>query len=241
MINKTPKFDSAIEKITEALLPHTRTCKWKGMHKHCEGEFNIEEADIKFLKMFKVPPPNFCPTCRRMRRMTNMNFSRLFKRECDVPGHNEMMISILPEECPFPVYDYKYFIDDSFDAFLFGIKHKEGDSPMKNLFSLRKKFPMPSFLNRDPSSVNSDYSNGGRNLKNGYYVMACYTVENAWYSNFLEKSRNIMDSFVVVDSESIYSGVFCNRLYKSFYMYFSNDCTDSMFLFDCRNCPLDDK
>ena len=77
MISKTPKFDSAIEKILTALVPHVRICKWKGLHQYCEGEFNIEEEDIKFLKMFRVPAPNFCPTCRRMKRLSNMNFSRL--------------------------------------------------------------------------------------------------------------------------------------------------------------------
>lgn len=236
MISKTPKFDSAIEKILEALVPHTRTCKWNGLHKHCEGFFNITNEDIVFLKMFKVPPPNFCPTCRRMQRLVHMNFSRLFKRKCNVSDHNEMIISILPEECPFPVYDYKYFIDDEFDAFSFGIKLKNEDDPMKTLLSFRRKFPMPSFLNRDPSSLNSEYSNGGRNLKNGYYVFAVYDTEDTWYSVQLHKTRNIIDSLVITDSEFIYEDVFCNHLYKTLFAYFSNDCTDSMFLFDCRNC-----
>ncbi|MFA6585885.1 MAG: hypothetical protein WCS86_01865 [Candidatus Paceibacterota bacterium] len=236
MTNKTPKFDSAIKEIIDSLIPHGRTCKWSGLHPYCEGDFEIEEGDIKFLKMFNVPPPNFCPTCRRMRRLVHMNFSRLFKRECDAPGHSEMMISIFPEECPFPVYDYQYFIGEEFDPFSFGIKYKEGDDPMRVLSSIRKKFPMPSFLNRDPSSVNSDYSNGGRNLKNGYYVMACYDVEDAWYSNMLMKSRNIMDSKVVTDSEFVYEALFSDHLYKSSFIYFSNSCADSMLLFDCRNC-----
>jgi hypothetical protein len=236
MIKKTPKFDNALNQIIESLVPHTRICKWKGMHPYCEGEFKIEKEDIKFLKMLYVPPPNFCPTCRRMRRLVHMNFSRLFKRECDAPGHNEMMISILPEECPFSVYDYQYFIGDEFDAFSFGIRYKEGDDPMKDLLSLRKKFPMPSFLNRDPSSVNSEYSNGGRNVKNGYYVIACYGVEDAWYSNMLQKSRNVMDSLQIWDSEFIYECLSSDHLYKSSFVYFSNDCMESMFLFDCHNC-----
>ena len=233
---KTLKFDSAIEKILENLVPHTRICKWKGEHKYCEGEFQIEEADIKFLKMFQVPAPNFCPTCRRMRRLPHMNHSRFFKRKCNVSGHNEMIISVLPEECPFPVYDYKYFIDDEFNPFSFGIEYKKGDNPAEILFSLRKKFPMPSFLNRDLTSINSEYSNGGRDTKNVYYTFGCFTVEDAWYSNMVNKSRNIMDSQVIDHSEFTYWCVFCKRLYKTIYVYFSNDCTDSMFLFDCRNC-----
>ena len=171
-----------------------------------------------------------------MRRLANMNFSRLFKHECDVPGHNEMMISIFPEECPFVVYDYKYFIDDEFDAFSFGVEYKKEESPMEILISLREKFPMPSFLNRDPSSINSEYSNGGRNTKNAYYAFACYSTENVWYTAQVDKTRYVMDSIVITDSEFIYGSVFCKRLYKCSYAFFSNDCSDSMFLFDCRNC-----
>ena len=236
MISKTPKFDSALNKVLETLVPHTRKCKWQRMHKYCEGEFNIEEADIKLLKILHVPPPNFCPTCRRMRRLPYMAMSHLFKTKCDVPGHNEMMISILPEECPFPIYDYKYFIGDEFNPLSFGIEFKKGDSPMKTFFDLRRKFPMPSFLNRDPSSINSDYSNGGRDLKNGYYVFGCYKTEDAWYSSMINKSRNVMDSMIVIDSEFIYEGVSSDHIYKSSFFYFSNNCLESMFLFDCRNC-----
>jgi hypothetical protein len=236
MENKTPKFNELINKILEDLVPEARVCKWKGEHKYCEGEFNIEEEDIKFFKMLRVPPPNYCPTCRRMRRLVHPNFSRLFKHKCNAPNHDEMMISILPEECPFPIYDYKYFISDEFDAFSFGIEYKKGDSPMETLFNFRNNFPMPSFLNRDPSSINSEYSNGGRDLKNGYYVTGCYHSENIWYTNNVNKTRNIMDSRVVIDSEFVYEGIFADHIYKSSFIYFSSNCIDSMFLFDCRNC-----
>ena len=236
MESKTPQFDALLDEILGKLTPHKRICKWQGEHKYCEGEFEINEGDIQFLKMLRAPAPNYCPTCRRMRRLTNMGWSQLFKKKCDAPGHTESMISIFSEECPFPVYDYKYFIDDEFDPFSFGIDYKEVDDPMELLFSFRKKFPIPSFLNRDPSSINSEYSNGGRDLKNGYYVMACYHVEDAWYSLMINNSRNVMDSYTVFDSEFVFNGVNSDHLYKSSFIYFSSNCTDSKFLFDCRNC-----
>lgn len=236
MESKTPKFDKAIDEILVSLIPHTRKCKWSGVHPHCEEEFKIEKEDIVFLKMFKVSAPNFCPTCRRMRRMIHMNQSRLFKRQCDTPSHNEMIISIFPKECIYPVYDYQYFTSDEFDPFSFGADYNDGDSPMGTLLNLRKEFPMPSFLNRDPSSVNSEYSNGGHDLKNGYYVLACFYVEDAWYSLLIIKGKNIMDSYTINNSEFVYDSISSDHLYKSSFVYFSSNCTDSMFLFDCRNC-----
>lgn len=236
MESKTPQFDKLLGEILEGLVPHKRICKWQGQHKYCEGEFDITKEDIEFLKMLRVPAPNYCPTCRRMRRLTHMGWSQLFKRECDAPGHGESMISIFSKECPFPVYDYKYFMEDEFDVFSFGVDYEKEIDPAKQLIELRKKFPVPSFLNRDPSSINSEYSNGGRDLKNGYYVMACYHVEDAWYSLMINKSRNVMDSYNIHDSEFVYDSVNSDHLYKSSFIYFSSNCTDSYFLFDCKNC-----
>jgi hypothetical protein len=236
MESKTPQFDREIEKILQNLIPHKRKCLWSGKHPYCQNEFEIEEADINFLKLFKVPPPNYCPTCRRIRRFTNMGWNQLFKRKCDVPGHSESIISIFSDECRFPVYDYKYFISDEFDPFSFNKEYIKNESPLKQLLELRKIAPVPSFLNKNPSDINSDYSNGGRDLKNGYYVMACYHVEDAWYSLMINKSKNIMDSYNIWDSEFTYHGVDSDHLYKSYFIYFSENCTNSMFLFDCRNC-----
>lgn len=236
MESKTPQSDALLDKILNGLVPNRRICKWKGENKYCEGDFEITAEDIEFLKMLRALAPNYCPTCRRIRRLTHMGWSQLFKRECNAPGHNESMISIFSKECPFPVYDYKYFIEDEFDPFSFGVNFDENLSPMVQLTNLRKKFPMPSFLNRDPSSINSDYSNGGRDLKNGYYVMACYHVENAWYSLMINKSLNVMDSYTIHDSEFVFDSVNSDHLYKSSFVYFSNNCTECHFIFDCKNC-----
>jgi hypothetical protein len=234
-MSKTPQFDALLDPILESLVPHTKTCMWKGKHAHCQSEFEITKDDIEFLRMLRVPPPNYCPTCRRIRRLTHMGINRLFKRKCQAPEHNEMIISSFSEKCPFPVYDYQYFIGDNFDPFSFGCEYKEG-SPMDFLYKMRKTFPIPSFLNRDPSCINSEYSSGGRNLKNGYYVSGCYDCEDIWYSGMAGKSRNIMDSRVTNSSEFVYGSFFADHLYKCIYTYFSTDCSNSIFLYDCKNC-----
>lgn len=236
METKTPKSDALIDQILEDLVPQQRTCKWSGSHPHCEDEFKITSEDISFLKMLRVPAPNFCPTCRRIRRLVHMSMMNLSKRPCEAPAHAEKMIAVFPEECPFPVYDYQYFIGDEFDPFSFGVTYDNNKSSMQTLFDLRKIFPMPSFLNRDPSSLNSEYSSGGRDNKNCYFTMGCYTVEDVWYSSLIHKSRMIMDSRGVKNSEFVYNGLFSDHIYKSSFVYFSANCTDSMFLFDCRNC-----
>jgi CxxC-x17-CxxC domain-containing protein len=235
-MNKTPNFDALLNPILESLTSNTRVCLWKGKHQHCESEFNITDKDIEFLRMLRVPPPNYCPTCRRIRRVAFMGSNRFFKRPCDAPEHTETVISILPTECPFPVYDYLYFISDEFDPFFFGIDWEKGTSPFETLRSLRTRFPMPSFLNRDSLSLNSDYSNGGRNLKNGYFAFGCFDSENVGYSNLILKSKDIMDSRAIRHSEFVYNSLASDYIYKSAYVYFSTHIIESMFVFDCRNC-----
>ncbi|MEX2028881.1 MAG: hypothetical protein WD963_00150 [Candidatus Paceibacterota bacterium] len=236
MKSETPQFDTLLDEALKNIVPHKRVCKWKEGHSHCEGEFEITLEDIEFLKMLRVPAPNFCPTCRRMRRYVYMGLSQLFKIECDAPNHGESMISILSPDCPFPVYDYKYFMSDEFDPFSFGRTYENNVSPLEQLFEMRKKFPIPSFLNRDPSSINCEYSNGGRNTKNGYYIFGCYGSEDVWYSVMAGKCKDVMDSRYPHKSEHIYDVFHSKNIYKSSFIYFSKDCTDSMFLFDCRNC-----
>jgi len=236
MKSKTPQFDALLDEHLEQLVPHTRTCVWKGEHPHCEGEFEIQSEDIEFLKMLRVPAPNFCPTCRRMRRYVHIGQLKLFKRSCDAPGHTESMISILPQECPFPVFDYKYIASDEFDPFGYGQEYQENKSPLEQFREMNKIFPTPSFFKRSSSSVNSDYSNGGRNLKNGYFVMSAFDSEDIWYSHAIRNCKKVMDSRLLDDSEYVYRGILSQNMYNSSFVYFSKDSIDSMFLFDCKNC-----
>ena len=235
-VSKTPQFDALLDSMLAELVPHERACLWKGEHPHCEGTFTIESEDIEFLKMLRVPAPTLCPTCRRIRRFTHMGVMRLFKRSCDAPGHGEQVISIFPQECPFPVYDYDYTVSDAFEPFDFGVDYAPGTSPLAQLFSVRKTFPLPAFINRDGSSVNCEYSNGGRSSKNCYYTSGAFGSENVWYSGLVNKSKEVMSSRAINDCDTIYEVLGGKSLYKTSFAFFSNDCSDSTLIFDCRNC-----
>jgi len=79
MQSNTSKFSQKLKEILDNLEPHIRECEWKDKHSHCENKFKITKEDIEFLNLLKVPPPNFCPTCRRMRRLVFMGSNRFFK------------------------------------------------------------------------------------------------------------------------------------------------------------------
>lgn len=234
--SKTPQFDSIFDPILAALVPHERTCAWKGEHEHCEGEFMIEEGDIEFLRIFRSPPSRYCPTCRRMQRFVHMGVMRLFKHACKAPEHGESVLSVLPTECPFPVYDYAYYGSEAFDPFGFGKEYIKDESPLAQLASLRRVFPMPSFLNRDPSSINCEYTNGGRGSKNCYFTSGVFSSEDVWYSALVNGSKEVMTSRSIRACDTIYETLNGEHLYRAAYAYFSKDCSDCALIFDCRNC-----
>jgi len=234
MNSKTPKFDKALDEILESLVPHTRKCKWAGEHPYCEGEFKITKEDIEFLKILRVPAPNYCPTCRRMNRFSFVNTINLYKRDNKAPGKENQIISFVPPVSPLIVYDVESY-RENFDPYEYGVLYDSSKNFLDQFFDLRSKVPQPAII-RDPSSINSEYSINGRNLKNGYYVSGGWNSENLWYCSTTTDSRNVMDSFSVRSIENSYEIVSCEKCYNCKYLYFSDNCIDSNFLYDCNNC-----
>ena len=235
MESKTPQFDILIEEILGNLKPHTRRCIQSELSKYCEGDFEIIDKDIEFLKMFRVPVPALCPTCRRQQRLAFANYTTLYKRHCNVEGHNEEIISSIPEEAPFPVYDFDFYWSNDKR---FSRPENEYDLQrgfLEQFKELRAITPVPS-LTKDPASKGSDYTLYGLELNNSYYTFGGLKVDNTHYSMWPLYVRDSMDLLIAVNSEHCYESVFPEKCFNCAFVYFSRDCLDSKFLFDCRNC-----
>ena len=98
--SKTPQFDALLDTILARLVPHSRACA------DCAKDFDITADDIGFYKMLRVPTPTHCPDCRHRRRLSFSNYSTIYKRACNAPGHSEMMISPVAPILPWITYDY---------------------------------------------------------------------------------------------------------------------------------------
>lgn len=234
MNSKTPQFDKLLDEVLGRLIPHKRVCKWSGEHKYCEGEFEITKEDIEFLKLLRAPAPNYCPTCRKMNRFAFVNGINLYKRDNNAPGKNNKIISFVPPASSLIVYDVESY-RENFDPYTYGTFYDESKSFFEQFWYLRLKVPQPAII-RDPSSINSEYSINGRNLKNGYYVSGGWNSENLWYCSTTTDSRNVMDSLLVHFIENSYEIVSCEKCYNCRYLYFSDNCINSQFVYDCNNC-----
>jgi hypothetical protein len=228
-MDKTPKFTAKINEILKGLDPHNRVCSV------CSIEFLIDTKDIEFLNKFKVPIPFKCIECRKQIRSAFLNYTTLFKRDCDAPGHTEKIISSIPDGVKFPVYDFDYYwssdrphFNNSFD---FNLK----DPFLNQLEKLFLITPHPA-LTRDKASINSEYVSYGAQLKNCYYNFGGLKSENVMYSNWSINTKNSVDTLIAANSDLCYEGVYPENCYNCNFVYFSNDCLDCSFIYDCRNC-----
>ncbi len=229
-MSKTPQFDTALDEILKSLIPHTRTCE------DCKTDFEITAPDIELLNMLRVPAPKLCPTCRRRRRLAFANYSHMYRRKCDVPGHTDTMISLTAPVIPWKMYDYDTYYSDAWDPRNYGKEVSPEKSFFEHYFELLKEVPHPG-VRRGPNCINSDYAFYGRGMKNAYYVFGAWTSENLLYSaSIFTDSRNIVDSYYIRGGENLYENVITDRCFKCSYASFSVECIECDFIYDCRNC-----
>jgi len=229
MVSKTPNFDKALDEILRNLVPHERVCG------QCKEPFKVEKEDIDFYNMLRVPPPTKCPDCRQRNRRAFINYTMLFKRSCSVPGHSEKLISQIPENSPFPVFDFNYYWSGDWDPISYGRDCNPSEGFFDQFRGLLNKVPQPA-TTRDPMSVNSEYTTYGIQLKNCYYVFGGLSSEHVSYSNWPINTKDSMEILVARDSERCYEAVEANRCYNCRFIYCSGNCLDSDFLYDCQNC-----
>ena len=229
MESKTPKFDALIEKILSELVPHLRFCI------ECKKEFKIEERDIEFFKMFKVPAPKICPNCRQQRRLSAANYSAIFKRKCDVPGHTEILLSPVAPIMPWVAYDHATYYGDSWDARSYGMEIDNSKTFFEQYKELAKVVPIRA-VPRGAESPNSDYSFYGKHMKDCYYVFGGRRSENIMFGSSIYDSRTAVDCYFIRNDENVYDNISTSQCFKCKYAYFSANCIDSDFIYDCRNC-----
>lgn len=206
----------------------TRICQ------NCKQDFVIESEDFSFYEKIKVPAPTFCPDCRMQRRLAWRNERGFFKRKCDAPGHNEMIISIYPPESDLVVYDNDFWNSDSWDPMNYGVDYNFSKSFFSQFKKLLSNVPVISLF--DSKSVNSSYCNITVEHKNCYLVSAGWNNEDSFYSNRISYCKDTCDSYICHKVEYGYENIYCKESNRLFYSLNCESCADSYFLYDCRGC-----
>ena len=204
----------------------------KRICQNCKKDFKIEPEDFNFYEKIKVPPPTFCPECRMIRRMIWRNVRSLYRRECGLC--KKSLISMYSND-GVPVYCNDCWYGDKWDPFIYG-KDYDFTRPffvqLKELFQTVPRFYAYKFGNL----INSEFTNFSKDNKNVYLAYSVTDCEDIMYSEVIDKSKNIIDSYAVFKIDNSSYNIDCEGNYNTHYAVQSNNCIDSYFIYDCVNC-----
>ncbi|MBI4159897.1 hypothetical protein HY504_01895 [Candidatus Wolfebacteria bacterium] len=204
----------------------TRACQ------NCKSEFAIEPEDFAFYEKMRVPPPTWCPQCRLQRRLSFRNERTLYWRNCDLCGARSL--SMYHPESPYRVYCLDCWWSDKWSPLDYGRDCNFSRSFFENFHELQKEVPRPATYNLQ--SVNCEYTNLNDQCKNSYMITTGYKVEDSMYSEVGVESREIFDSIFLILCEKAFWLADSTHSANVHFSSYVDNCTDSSFLFDCRNC-----
>ncbi|KKQ72218.1 MAG: hypothetical protein UT33_C0005G0138 [Candidatus Peregrinibacteria bacterium GW2011_GWC2_39_14] len=200
----------------------------------CQQPFEITQGDLDFYSKLSVPAPTSCPDCRWIRRLIERNTRTLYKRKCDFSG--EEMISQYHENQPFPVYHWKVWWSDKWDATKYARPFDFNKPFFLQFHDLKNVTPHLSAFVIGETMTNSLYTNCAGYLKNCYMTFEADYDEDCYYCNRLYYSQNCMDCLSIYKSELCYEAIDCQNCYNLKYSTDCETCSESYFLNNCKSC-----
>ncbi|HEV7424000.1 MAG TPA: hypothetical protein VGO21_02300 [Candidatus Paceibacterota bacterium] len=204
--------------------------------KNCKKDFIIEPNDFGFYEKIKVPPPTFCPECRRQRRWAWKNNMSLYSRKCDLC--EKSIISIYSPDSPIKVYCNKCWWSDKWDPKSYGVEYDFSKPFFSQFKDLIEKVPHMAIVNDDGiASLNCEYTHDWWFSKNCYMCLSGWYVENVMYSFFILAGRDIMDCMNIRSkNEWLYECIICANCYELKYSQYCTACINSEFMYYSANC-----
>ncbi len=199
---------------------------------NCKKDFVIEPEDFNFYEKIKVPPPTFCPECRKVRRMIWRNERFLYKRNCDFC--KKSIISVYPAKTIFPVYCYECWWSDNWDSFDYAQDYDFSKTFFSQLAELRNRIPHQAL--NVVSNVNCPYINYAWHSKNSYMCFDLGYGENVLYSNACHFIKDSQDNSYSKKLDLCYQCIDSQESSTSDNLEKCKNCIDSFFLFNCNGC-----
>ena len=208
------------------MKPETKNCQ------NCKKDFTVEPEDFNFYEKIKVPPPTWCSECRLIRRLLRRPERSFFKNKCD--KCNDDIVTIFAPELGFKVFCSSCWWGDEWDAIDFGRDYDFSKSFFQQFNELQRTVPLQATNLRN--CENSKYGHGNVRCKNCTFVFASLQSINCYYCQAAIFTKDSFDSDVTWNADHVYETVNSNSVYNTKFVYFSDECLDSAFLFNCIGC-----
>ncbi|MBI4239516.1 hypothetical protein HY620_00820 [Candidatus Uhrbacteria bacterium] len=203
----------------------------------CKKDLSFDQKDQEFIASFGAPLPKRCHPCRRTAQLIWENELLLYPRKCDRSGKS--ILSMYPENVPFPVYDTKEWWSDTWDGKDYGRDIDFSRPFFEQWYELEKSVPHQARFVIEGNIVNSDFINYCSNVKNCYLTFDSDYNDNCYYSYTLQNDKDVVDCLKVRESELCYECIDCFKCYKCRYcqnVQNSNECVFGYNLSNCTNC-----
>ncbi|HLD17932.1 MAG TPA: hypothetical protein VJB99_02540 [Patescibacteria group bacterium] len=222
-MSQTPNYDTKVKVILDATIPGERTCELTG------EKWNMTDEEIGWYRKFNVPPSRRSPLTRWW-TLTGfwLAYQWWWNKHAETGKpiftyvHPATGLKVLP--------DKEWFEKD----FSSTNRHYDANrSFFQQLREIQLQIPLQASQNtKEPEQSISLFSFGD---VNSYFVTFCRS-RDTFYSIW---GLDVEDSAEIWNSSSISR---CYHVFDSHRMHFCQfaqaclDCSNSAFLFDCRNC-----
>jgi hypothetical protein len=221
-----------VTKLEDNMESKTRSCPCQ----NCKQDFIIEPDDFVFYDKIKVPPPTFCPLCRKQRRLSWRNDFNLYNDKCKLC--DKSIVTNFSPESGMKVFCNKCWWSDKWDPKEYAQDYDFSRPFFEQWSELVRSVPVLALVNDNGTgSVNSEYTNDFSFAKNCYMVFIAWKIENVYYSYYLIAGQDLVDCTNIMDTcELCYEGVQLERCFRVKWSQNCISCSDSSFLYDCRDC-----
>ena len=200
----------------------------------CKKDFIIEPDDFGFYEMIKVPPPVWCPECRRLRRMVWYSYRILYKRKCDFTGEN--IITFYHPDVPCKIYKQDVWWSDKWDAKSYGRDYDFSRPFFEQYKELLQEVPRAALHTEYTTLTGSEYCNAVSYLKNSYLCFKNITGENCAYVNVGLNTKDSLDLAYCAEPELCYEIVDVGYFFQTFFSQDCHNCQNVYFSRDLMNC-----
>ncbi|MCC6323213.1 hypothetical protein IT400_00290 [Candidatus Nomurabacteria bacterium] len=201
---------------------------------NCKKDFVIDEWDQLYYKKINVPHPTWCPACRFVRRVSNINGFTVFYRNCDKCG--KRTLSAYPPSQKITVYCQPCWWGDTWDGTEYEMEYDPSRNFLEQVKELSEKTPYCALETTYLTLKDCEYCNAIAYSKNCILASWSDYCENVCYSGFNNGVKDTSDCLRMQDSELCYESIGQNKSYRTLYSEECDSCTDVWFSRNCYGC-----
>ncbi len=201
---------------------------------NCKKDFVVDERGALYYKKINVPHPTWCPDCRFVRRVSNINGFSVFYRNCDLCG--KRTLSAYPSSQKITVYCQPCWWGDTWDGTEYQMDYDPSRNFLEQVKELSEKTPFCALETTYLTLKDCEYCNAIAYSKNCILASWSDYCENVCYSGFNNGVKDTSDCLRMQDSELCYESIGQNKSYRTLYSEECDSCTDVMFSRNCYGC-----